>query len=186
MSIDSNVKEQGGDYKIGGNDNKWRFDLATLTDSGRSAVSIAILAQSIHLAWGNGDVAWDASQAPESSAASALIAEVGRRRVTQALYCKPDPGGELVVTEGRFTVSQTPTKYLYLRFAFEFADAADQDIRELGVFIGTTVKSLVPANQHYLLPSDIELPGQLLVLEHIQKLVRSLQVRQQFEFVVQF
>lgn len=160
--------------------------MAILTDSGRSAVATAILAQPIHLAWGNGDIAWDATPAPETPATSQLLAEVGRRKVTQALYCKPDPAGELVVTEGRFTVSNTPTKYLYLRFAFDFTDASDQTIRELAVFIGTIAKSTVPLGQDYLLPSDIEDHGQLLVLEHIQKLVRSPQIRQQFEFVVQF
>lgn len=160
--------------------------MAILTDSGRAAVATSILAQPIHLAWGNGDVAWDVSQAPESPSTSGLLAEVGRRKITQALYCKPDPAGELVVTEGRFTVSQTPTKYLYLRFAFDFADASDQTIRELAIFIGTVVKPTVPVNQDYLLPTDLESSGQMLVLEYIQKLVRSPQVRQQFEFVVQF
>lgn len=160
--------------------------MAILTDSGRAAASTSILAQPIHLAWGNGDVAWDATQAPESQSTSALLAEVGRRKVTQALYCKPDPAGELIVTEGHFTVSNAPTKYLYLRFAFDFADASDQTIRELAVFIGTVAKSTVSAGQDYLLPADVESQGQLLVLEYIQKLVRSQQVRQQFEFVVQF
>lgn len=160
--------------------------MAILTDSGRAAVATAVLAQPIHLAWGNGDVSWDASQPPENPSTSVLLAEVGRRKVTQALYCKPDPAGELVVSEGRFTVSSTPTKYLYLRFAFDFTDAADQTIRELGIFIGTTALASVPVGQDYLLPSDIENQGQLLVLEYIQKLVRSPQVRQQFEFVVQF
>ncbi|MNH20516.1 hypothetical protein D3C87_1871710 [compost metagenome] len=83
-------------------------------------------------------------------------------------------------------MSQVPTKYLYLRFAFDFLDAPDATIRELGVFIGTEAKSTTPPGQDYLLPEDIEKPGQLLVLEYIQKLQRSPQIRQQFEFVVQF
>ncbi len=160
--------------------------MAILADSGRIAVATAVMAQPIHLAWGNGDVAWDAVQVPESPSTSSLLAEVGRRKVTQALYCTPDPAGELVVTDGRFTVSQTPTKYLYLRFAFDAADASDQTIRELAVYIGTVAKSSVPSGQDYLLPADIDDAGDLLVLEYIQKLVRSPQVRQQFEFVVQF
>ena len=160
--------------------------MAILTDSGRTAVATAILARPIHLAWGEGDVAWDVTPVPETPDISSLVAEVGRRKVTQALYCKPDPAGELVVTEGRFTVSSAPTKYLYLRFAFDFDDAADKTIRELAVISGTTAKPTVPASQDYLFPDDIQDSGQLLVLERIQKLVRSPQVRQQFEFVVQF
>lgn len=160
--------------------------MAILTDSGRAAVAQSIKDRPIHLAWGSGSADWDVSQPAESIATSALLAEVGRRKVTQSLFCAPDPMGEIVVTEGRFTVSQTPTKYLYLRFAFDFLDAQDATIRELGVFIGSQAKSTTPAGQDYLLPEDVEDPGQLLVLEYIQKLQRSPQIRQQFEFVVQF
>lgn len=160
--------------------------MAILTDSGRAAVANSIKAQPIHLAWGSGSVDWDVSQPPESIGTSTLLAEVGRRKVTQAMFCSPDPLGEIVVSEGRFTISQTPTKFLYLRFAFDFLDAQDATIRELGVFVGTVAKSTTPAGQDYLLPDDIEDPGQLLVLEYIQKLQRSPQIRQQFEFVIQF
>lgn len=160
--------------------------MAILTDSGRAAVAQSIKERPIHLAWGSGSADWDVTPPTESIATTALLAEVGRRKVTQSLFCTPDPVGEIVVSEGRFTVSNTPTKYLYLRFAFDFLDAPDETIRELGVFIGTVAKSTTPVGQDYLLPDDIEDPGQLLVLEYIQKLVRSPQIRQQFEFVVQF
>lgn len=160
--------------------------MATLVNSGRAAVAKSIKESSVHLAWGAGSVEWDESRPSESVYALSLLAEVGRRKVTQALYCEPDPAGELIVTEGRFAVSSEPTKYLYLRFAFDFADAGDAIIRELGIFIGTIAKETVPAGQDYLEPDDVEEPGSLLVLENIDKLVRSPQVRQQFEFVVQF
>ena len=160
--------------------------MAILTDSGRVAVAEAMMAKPIHLAWGNGDPAWDITPVPEALGVSVLVAEVGRRKVTQAIYCLPDPEGEIVVTEGRFKISNVPTKYIYLRFAFEFADAADQTIRELGVFVGTVAVSSAPTGQDYITPAEIDNPGRLLVLENIPKLARSPQIRQQFEFVVQF
>lgn len=160
--------------------------MAILTDSGRAAIAAAIKSQAIHLAWGSGQASWDTTPPTESAVTSALDAEVGRRRVTQALFCTPSPTGEIVVTEGKFTVSQTPTKYLYVRFAFDFQDAPAATIRELAVFINTVVKSSVPPTQDYIQPADIEDQGQLLVLEYIQKLQRSPQIRQQFEFVIQF
>lgn len=160
--------------------------MAILTDSGRAAVATAIKAQAIHLAWGNGSVDWDAVPPTESVSTTKLLAEVGRRKVTQALFCTPDTAGEIIVAQGRFSVSQNPTKYLYLRFAFDFEDGGVNVIRELGVFMGTIVKNTVPANKDYLEPDDIQDPGQLLSLEYIQKLTRSDQIRQQFEFVIQF
>lgn len=160
--------------------------MALLTDSGRAAVATSIKKNPIHLAWGSGSVDWDAVKPAESVSASNLVAEVGRRKVTQAMFCTPDPLGEIVVSQGRFSLSTEATNYLYLRFAFDFLDAQDATIRELGVFVGTEVKSTTPEGQDYLLPDDIEEPGTLLVLEYIEKLIRSPQVRQQFEFVVQF
>lgn len=160
--------------------------MALLTNSGRAAVATSIKEVPIHLAWGSGSAEWDVQAPPGSLTTSNLVQEVGRRKVTQTLFCSPDPTGEIVVSEGRFTVSQVPTNYLYLRFAFDFLDAQDATIRELGVFIGTQAKSTTPAGQDYLLPEDIEDPGTLLVLEYIEKLVRSPQIRHQFEFVVQF
>lgn len=160
--------------------------MAILTNSGRAAVAVSIKAQPIHLAWGSGLPDWDTGGESELPSTSDMTAEVGRRRVTQSLFCTPDPAGEIVVSEGRFTVSTEPTNYLYLRFAYDFHDAPDATIRELGVFIGTVAKSTTPVGQDYLHPEDIEAPGTLLVYERIQKLVRSPQIRQQFEFVVQF
>jgi len=160
--------------------------MAILTNSGRAAVAKSVKENPIHLAWGQGSADWDATKLPETLATSSLLAEVGRRKVTQAMFCTPDPMGEVVVSQGRFALSTKETNYLYLRFAFDFLDAQDATIRELGVFVGTQTKQTTPDGRDYLLPEDIESPGTLLVLEYIEKLVRSPQVRQQFEFVVQF
>ncbi|EDY2030049.1 hypothetical protein GTB64_004491 [Salmonella enterica] len=141
--------------------------------------------QPIHLAWGSGDVAWDAQRTDPSTGATDLEAEVGRRKVTQTMYCTPKSDGEIIVSQGRFTASVAPTKYLYLRFAYDFTDGAQATIRELGVFVGSQV-SATPASPDYFLPAEVTSKGQLLVLEHIDKLVRSQNIRQQFEFVIQF
>lgn len=175
--------------------------MAILTNSGRAAAAMAVKAQPIHMAWGSGNPDWDLppstpspdpgapegdSTPPESVEATALLNELGRRRATQVLFCVPDQQGELVVPTGRFTASATPTKYLYMRFAFDFTDAQASTIRELAICIGTVAKATVPAGQDYLIPSDLQDPGLLLALENIPKLVRSASVRQQFEFVIQF
>lgn len=149
-------------------------------------MAISVKAQPIHLAWGAGSSAWDTTPEPESIDAAALLAEVGRRKATYVNYCTPDPDGVIIVPTGNFTESATPTKHLYMRFGFDFTDAPNATIRELAVFVGTQTDPELPPGQMYFEPANVDDPGTLLVIEHIQKFDRSASVRQTFEFVVTF
>ncbi len=159
--------------------------MSILTDSGRKAIALAVASQPIHLAWGNGLVAWDTTPPTEATNITALVSEVGRREVTQWLYVSPAVNGTISVDSGTYEISETPTKYLYLRFAFDKADSPTQTIRELGVFIGTVLNEGVPSAS-YILPNQIADPGKLLVIEYMSAIIRSSNIRQQFEFVIQF
>jgi len=159
--------------------------MAILTNSGRAALAAAIVAKPIHMAWGSGDAAWDATPVAVTTSATALVNEIGRRTATQIKYCTPLVGGELVVPTGEFTESLTPTKYIYLRFNFDFVDAPVASIREVAVFSGTVLRSGLPEGQRYFPPADVSNPGILMVIERIPKFERSPSVRQSFEFVIE-
>ncbi|WP_264685155.1 hypothetical protein [Wolbachia endosymbiont (group B) of Parapoynx stratiotata] len=121
---------------------------------------------------------------PELITSATLIKEVGRRVVDEILFCTDD--GELLTPTGRFKPSNVPTNNLYLKFTFDFTDAANQVIRELGVMVGTKVKEKVSSGQRYFEPKDVENPGILLVLEHTVPLIRTSATRETFSFVVTF
>ncbi|WP_255453517.1 hypothetical protein [Wolbachia endosymbiont of Atemnus politus] len=87
---------------------------------------------------------------------------------------------------GRFKSSDVPTNNLYLKFTFDFTDAANQVIKELGVMVGTRVKENLLPGQRYFEPKDIENPGILLVLEHTVPLIRTAATRETFAFIVTF
>ncbi|WP_341814803.1 MULTISPECIES: hypothetical protein [unclassified Wolbachia] len=120
---------------------------------------------------------------PEPITSATLLKEVGRRVVDEILFCVGDEDGELLTPSGRFKSSAVPTNNLYLKFTFDFTDAANQVIRELGVMVGTRVKA---PGQRYFEPQDIEDPGILLVLEHTVPLIRTAATRETFSFVVTF
>ncbi|WP_264707785.1 MULTISPECIES: hypothetical protein [unclassified Wolbachia] len=122
---------------------------------------------------------------PELITSATLIKEVGRRVVDEILFCTDDDG-ELLTPTGRFKPSNVPTNNLYLKFTFDFTDAANQVIRELGVMVGTKVKEKVSSGQRYFEPKDVENPGILLVLEHTVPLIRTSATRETFSFVVTF
>ncbi|WCR59646.1 MAG: hypothetical protein PG978_001094 [Wolbachia endosymbiont of Ctenocephalides felis wCfeF] len=123
---------------------------------------------------------------PELITSTKLFKEVGRRVVDEVLFCTGDENGELVTPSGRFRPSNVPTNNLYLKFTFDFTDAANQVIRELGVMVGTKVKEGLPIGQRYFEPKDVENPGILLVLEHTVPLIRTSATRETFSFVVTF
>lgn len=158
-----------------------------LTTSGRVAIATAIRARTAHLAWGTGDPAWGSTAPPAPlPSATALLGEVGRRRSTQVDFCAPDPAGPINVVEGRFAVSATPTRNLYLRFHFDFEDGVGSTIRELAIFMDTVAAIGVPAGQFYLLPAQVAQPGIMLIIERRLPILRAITTREDFEYVVTF
>ncbi|WP_353281810.1 hypothetical protein [Wolbachia endosymbiont (group B) of Horisme vitalbata] len=131
-------------------------------------------------------VEYSESTPPELITSEKLLNELGRRTADEVLFCTGDENGELITPSGRFRPSNVPTNNLYLKFTFDFTNAANQVIRELGVMVGTKVKEELPIGQRYFEPQDIEDPGILLVLEHTVPLIRTSATRETFSFVVTF
>ncbi|UXX39913.1 hypothetical protein [Wolbachia endosymbiont of Oryzaephilus surinamensis] len=131
-------------------------------------------------------VEYSESTPPELITSEKLLNELGRRTADEVLFCTGDENGELITPSGRFRPSNVPTTNLYLKFTFDFTNAANQVIRELGVMVGTKVKEELPIGQRYFEPQDIEDPGILLVLEHTVPLIRTSATRETFSFVVTF
>lgn len=161
--------------------------MAVLQDRGRIALARAISEQALYLAWGRGLPAWDDEPEAEPTNSSALVNEIGRRLVTAVQYVRPDDDGEIELPDGsRFTASPQPNKWLHVRWTFDFADAAGEDVRELGIFVGGTVAAGLPAGQRYFTPAEVTEPGQLYCLERIPMLTRNAGVRQVQEYVLPF
>ncbi|CAN2103283.1 Putative phage related protein [Wolbachia pipientis] len=131
-------------------------------------------------------VEYSESTPPELITSEKLLNELGRRTADEVLFCTGDENGELITPSGRFRPSNVPTNNLYLKFTFDFTDAANQVIRELGVMVGTKIKEELPEGQRYFEPQDIEEHGILLILEHTVPLIRTAATREAFSFVVTF
>lgn len=160
--------------------------MAILTTSGRTALAQAVAAQPLHLAWGAGDPAWDTVPVPEPVEAVALLAELGRRAAAEVKFVTPDTEGSISVPNGRFNplAAGVFSNNLYFRFNFEYTDAAASEIRELAIYVGTTIKPEVGGGTTYFLPSHLLTPGTLLALQRPTKITRSGNTRQSFEFVL--
>lgn len=163
--------------------------MPTLTINGRASLAQSVKDKqaSLMLAWGRGLASWDVDGLPGiSDTATALVTEVGRRRCVTAEFVVPDDAGEIQTRDGNYSLSVTPTPNLYLRFNFDYADAATDTIREIGLFMDATVVPDTPTGDVYLPVASIATPGLLMVYESFAKIIRSDTVRHSFRFVLPF
>lgn len=173
--------------------------MGTITEIGRAAMAKAIKEQPIFLALGRGKSAWGNGVPPlESIEATALLDEIGRRALTRSLYVTPDSDGEIEVpvsvaqdAQGnynveseRYTASSVPTRHIYLEFALDYVDAADETIREIGVYVGSILKSGLPSGQMYFKKSDFSDEGLLFEIEHKRPYIREVNRRTTFAWVI--
>lgn len=162
-----------------------------LQDDGRFAQAMAIAAQPIYLAWGNGNPAWDAllptdpaRQTPSN--ATALVAECGRRLATNVGFAQPDANGLIELASGKYTEVAGPTPYVYLRFVFDYADAANQTLRERAIFVGGQTAAGLPAGQRYFVPGQVATLGRCYAMVRVAPFVRDPSVRMVYETVLPF
>lgn len=173
------------------------MNIATLTTSGRAAIAKAIASRPLHLAWGTGNPAWDADNAtlPSLVNTSALVQELGRRTPNLVGFVTPDDAGEIVIPKGvnadgsveaaRYSHSAVPTPYLYVQTSYDFEDASESVIREIGVFMDTELVAGLPPGQRYFLPAHIAKQGLLLAAQIFTPPVnRSPAIRQTIDFVL--
>lgn len=155
---------------------------------GRIAQAELIAGQTIMLAWGTGDPAWDETPEAEPTDQTALLAEIGRRLPTEVAFVVPDAEGDIETPQGKYSLSpdNTPTRHLYVRVVFGFDDAPAAHIRELGLFLGSVPVAGLPAGQRYFTPAEIDQPGRLMLLDRSQNFVRNGSVRPAFEYVMPF
>lgn len=172
---------------------------ATLTKTGRAAMALAISLRPLSIAWGTGNPDWDEPDAelPSIINSTSLVNEVGRRLPTTVGFVEPDENGDIIMAKGRGiddTVQEAryrrvegPTPYLYVQAGYEFQDASNSIIREIGVFMDSVMIEGLPPGQRYFLPSEIAKPGLLLAAQIFKPgITRSPAIRQVIDFVLPF
>ncbi len=173
------------------------MSLATLTNAGRAAFALSLSQQPLHIALAQGLPEWEDTEAPlpDTVTMTALTNEMGRRVPNIVGFVVPDEEGGIVISEGldaggsvvttRYRMVSEPTPYLYMQVAYDLTDAPSGTIRQMGIFVGSTVREGLPPGQRFFTPDEIDDPGLLLAVEILQPAIpRNPQVRQAVEFVL--
>lgn len=144
--------------------------MAVWQDRSRIRFAKKAAAEPIYLAWGRGNPAWDTTTPEEEGTKrSALIDEIGRAIATSVQYVLPDETGPIKMPNGdRYRISADPTQWLYVRWDFDYADAAGERVREAAVFLGGSVVPGLPPGQTYFTKAQVADPGDIALVEHLK------------------
>ena len=161
--------------------------MAIVTIKGRAGMAKSVKNSQLHIAWGTGNPEWTTSDKfTEDPERTELFREIGRRVVDDIQYVVSDDEGLIVTNTGRWTLVDYPTNNLLITAEFDQPDGNGYTIREFGLFLNTVVKEELPIGQRYFLPTDLEDPGELLMLENCVPLIRTGNTRHSCSFVVTF
>ena len=159
--------------------------MAIITIPGRAGIARSLKNSTLFIAWGQGDEAWTGGEKHiEDPTRTELFREVGRRTVDDVQFVVGDDQGALVTPTGRWNISGKPTNNLYITTEFDFADGNGYTIREFGLFLNTITNEELPKGQKYFLPTEVEDPGELLMLENSVPIIRTGDTRYKCSFVL--
>lgn len=164
---------------------------------GREGQAYALFQVPWHVALGRGDPDWDAIDRddpswqsgllPDAAQARTLVDEIGRRIADEVAFVRPDAAGEIVLPGTRWTRSEEPTNHLYVQVFLDYANAASETVRELGLFAGGVTDPELPPGQRWFAPADVTGGGHLMqLIRYAVPVVRSPSVRPLFHFVQSF
>lgn len=111
-----------------------------MLDKGHIALAISLINEDFYMAWGTipeGDPVWSANPPAMAPSTTQLTQEVGRRKVTMKAFCKEDPNGTIEANNKLWSLSEEPTRNIYLQFKFNSTDNIDKTLYQLSLFIGT-------------------------------------------------
>lgn len=160
--------------------------MTVFTAQGRVAVAKALKTTQLYVAWGAGDSAWDAAPVDPPVDDTALVVEIGRRKILTTSYASPDANGNIITPAGKFSASMEPTNCLYIETTFDYLDSPGIEVREVGVFSGGATDGALPPGQVYFPVADVTVPGDLIVIARFPKVIHTNTNRQTFRFVISF
>jgi hypothetical protein len=159
--------------------------MAVFTIGGREVAAELFKAQTFFLSVGKGSVGWDDAMVPPSATLRELVDKVGVTRCREQSYVVPDPDGDIATSDGaKFARSVDPSRYLYLYFKLDLADAQPFTLRETAVCFGVEVSATVPPGQMYIPSADVVAWGKIIQADRFNSIVRDGTIEQSFSTIL--
>jgi len=162
----------------------------TMTEAGHKVVAMAMKKLEYYLGVGglpeNYPTPWSVNEEPPpfDPNSTALLYPYGYRKVSRVEYVYEDPNGLLIVGDKRYSVSEEPTRQIYLEFLLDSEDAAEKTIYQMGIFVNLQKKPDVPDGKLFLLPQDVENTGTLYMGENIRPVYKQEGIREIYTVIL--
>ena len=119
-------------------------------------------------------IEYKAGRPAMSGQESRLVAELGRREANSVQFVVPDENGSIITSgKNRWSVSETPTRFLHINVAFAAEDEPYGVIREMGVFIDGMLDGSGATDSGYYPVTAVTDPGTLFILTSFPPLIQS-------------
>lgn len=158
----------------------------TLPDTGRITIASAMRARTFMLAVGSGSSVWGDTPPDVAQSATALVAPVAMVRHSLIDFVTEAANGIIQASDGtRWSISATPSKYLYMAFVLGYADGPTEVLREFAIYSDPVLANTVPAGQTYIPWASVVSPGALFGMARFPPLERQ-GVHQTFGEIITF
>ncbi len=159
---------------------------AVLVNDGRILLAQALIDRPAYFGIGAGSADWGTSEPPTAGLEQInMVTPIGYKLAHVVQFVRPDEAGDIVLTSGRYALSEQPTNHLNYRLRLEYGEVM-QDVREIHVYVDTQLVSGLPVGQRYFAPEDVAKTGRLLLAERRKPLFFDGTVGAEINLVVTF
>lgn len=166
--------------------------MATFVETGHIAIATSLFKETFYLALGtlpkDYQKKWTVEQEPPpfNPKNDSLILPIGYKVETLKKFVKEDENGTIEALGKRWSIVDYPTRNIYLEFKLDKEDAENQTIYQIGLHINLQPKPEVPKAKQFLLPTEVQDEGILLIAENIRPAFKSLGETRTFFTVLTF
>lgn len=137
---------------------------------------------------------WPDEKVPPAPADTdtALLETIGYKKVENMYLVVPDDNGTISYRDSKWRVVPPDqalaqgAKYIYIDTTIRYDELPLGDYRQVGVFTGLTRNDGVSSAKYNLLPSEVQSPGTLEVIDNRVSAPRQLDQKEKLSLVIQF
>lgn len=136
-----------------------------------------------------GSAEYEYNAEPEDPATTEIVTPLAYKKVLTKLWVQqvsPEDEFDYLVGGNHYALSIEPTRLIYVEVELRPEELSLSIIREVGIFLGTTVDVGFPEGQLLFQPEDVATLGMLYALKYYSPIIRNDYSKEHFAYILQF